>query len=72
MASLDKRERDRVELELEECFKSLKDKVSDESEIESLMGESMREIKDDRNINIYKPNFKKNTPIKDAKNSLMT
>lgn len=61
LKQLDKREKDKEELDLEQCFNSLKKQVNNEDDIESLMDHSMKEIKDEKQqINIYKPTLKKN------------
>ena len=64
---LDQRQKDREELELEEVFQSLRKQVDNDQEIDTLSSYSMQEIKEERQINIYKPTLKKNvkkeTPV---------
>ena len=55
MQQLDKRERDRVELE--SVYEELKKKgdIKESEELETLTNMSMQEIKEEKKVNIYKP-----------------
>jgi hypothetical protein len=66
LKQLDKRERDREELELENVFEELKKKATgvNNDELETMSNVSMQEIKDfnkeeRKQVNIYKPTLKK-------------
>ncbi len=60
MKQLEKRQKDREELDLEECFRDFKNKAGlNESDIDNLSVYSQKEIKEDKQINIYKPTLKK-------------
>lgn len=60
MRKLDQRERERDQLALEEIFNNLKQHMNpaDEDNIETISMQSMKEIKEDKQINIYKPSLK--------------
>lgn len=66
LKKLDRREKDREELELEQMFESFRSKASNADEIESLASQSMIEMKEEKKINIYKPNFKKSNKVIDT------
>lgn len=65
LMQLEKREKDREELELENVFEELKKKAGDinNDELETLTNVSMQEIKEEKKVNIYKPTLKGTKPM---------
>lgn len=68
MDLLNKREKDRQELELEMCFDKLLGKAEgvEEQEIEKVANQSAKEFRESGKLNIYKPQLKGMTPRKGA------
>ena len=64
MEALERREKDRQEIELEETFKSLMGKASgvDKKDIDEVASQTASEFRDTGKINIYKPTLRGNTP----------
>eukprot|EP00347_Sterkiella_histriomuscorum_P021750 403332895 len=58
MDKLDRREEQRGKLELDEIYNNLRSHVANEQDIDTLSQYSMKEIKEDKQINIYKPSLK--------------
>ena len=65
LKQLEKRDKDREELELENVFEELKKKACDfnNDELETLTNVSMQEIKEEKKVNIYKPTLKGAKPV---------
>lgn len=64
MEALERRDKDRQELELEDTFKSLIGKAQgvDKQEVDDLASQSASEFRETGKINIYKPTLRGNTP----------
>ena len=64
MEALERRDKDRQELELEDTFKSLLGKASgvDKKDIDDVASQSASEFRETGKISIYKPTLRGNTP----------